>query len=455
MKSILEEELITYSKNVEFLKSIQGNILNKHGGGNELFIFLRFNQNPKEVRSLFANLPVKSAWDQYQSSNSYKKKGKLETFLGCYLSYSGYKYLQINDSEIPDDDAFRNGMASRSLGDPPITEWENLYQENIHAIILLIDDNKADLNVELKKLETDWGSSIAGIQWGKKLQNQHGQTIEHFGYVDGISQPIFFKDQYGKISTNDFWDPKAKLCLALVKEPKSNSFGSYLVFRKLEQNVKAFKQAEEKLAHQLGFIGETEEVAGALIIGRFENGLPVVKYGSVPDPEAVFKDNDFDYSIDPDGSRCPYHAHIRKTNPRGDSTRSFGSSFEDERDHRIARRGITYDDVGRNGDLTWHPDQGVGLLFLCFQSDIVNQFEFMQTFWANNNDFPKPFTGIDPVIGQYKNREDSSGLDAEQKWRDIKGDQHCSSLSHFVNMKGGEYFFAPSIKFFKNLKTTK
>ena len=44
--------------------------------------------------------------------------------------------------------------------------------------------------------------------------------------------------------------------------------------------------------------------------------------------------------------------------------------------------------------------RGVGLIFMCCQRDIKDQFEFIQRTWANNNDFSKRGTGLDPVIGQ-------------------------------------------------------
>ncbi len=455
MSSKKDLQLIDYEKDRDLLKSIQGNILNKHGGGIELFVFLKFVSSSNDVSIQLSQLDITSAWEQYQNSKFYKGNESIKMFIGCYLTYNGYKYLGFNDSHIPKNEAFRAGMHSRNLGDPERSEWEEPYNCDIDAALILIDDSEKDLKDRLDELKQAWGSSIVGIQWGHKLENEHGQTIEHFGYVDGISQPIFLKDQYEKVASKDVWDPAASPSIVLEKEPQSDYFGSYLVFRKLEQNVKAFKDAEERLANTLGFSEETEEVAGALIVGRFEHGLPVVKFGSVPDAVRVSEDNDFDYSLDPEGLRCPFHAHIRKTNPRGDSTRSFGITEDTEKDHRIARRGITYDEADRNGDLKQYPEKGVGLLFLCFQRDIINQFEFIQQSWANNNDFPKPFTGIDPVIGQNENREDGKGGVAEQKWRSIKGDQQCSSLAGFVKMKGGEYFFAPSIEFFKNLNTKK
>jgi len=107
--------------------------------------------------------------------------------------------------------------------------------------------------------------------------------------------------------------------------------------RKLEQNVKGFVGAVTALAGKLGldaYSAETgvdgTELAGAFAIGRFRDGTPVV----VQKIPGLHEDDQFNFSFsdDPEGGRCPYHAHIRKLNPRDDASHA--------RQHRIARRGI-------------------------------------------------------------------------------------------------------------------
>jgi len=97
------------------------------------------------------------------------------------------------------------------------------------------------------------------------------------------------------------------------------------------------------------------------------------------------------------------------------------------------------------------PTQGVGLLFLCYQKSIRNQFEFVQSQWASKPNFPKEGTGIDPVIGQLE-----EGKTSQQHWQAQWGhprEEPKSFVFHgFVTLKGGEYFFAPSINFLKNIE---
>ena len=144
------------------------------------------------------------------------------------------------------------------------------------------------------------------------------------------------------------------------------------------------------------------------------------------------------------GLQCPFRAHIRKTNPRG----STGDE-DAERVHIMARRGITYGDR-RPGDLEsdnleTKPEDGVGLLFMAYMADIAGQFEFTQQAWANEPDHPPHAAGTDPVIGLGPRTQ-------PEPWRDIDGTSVADfDFRGFVTMRGGEYFFAPSLSGLRRL----
>ncbi len=172
-----------------------------------------------------------------------------------------------------------------------------------------------------------------------------------------------------------------------------------------------------------------------MVVGRFENGTPVTLHGT---PVVQPPPNDFNYSEDPNGERCPFRAHIRKTNPRGDLVRQRGIPEGAERDPIMARRGITYGKriLQSNGDFAEddRPNGDVGLLFMAYMADISAQFEFTQETWVNNLDFVVDGNGLDPIIGQV-----ASGVVVnEVSWKDgykAGAAQHLFDFHGFVTLK--------------------
>lgn len=462
------------------LENLQGNILKGHGRDFTIHFFVKFTAAPNIVKRWIRDFSphVVSAKQQLQETQEYKAlKIPGGLFCNLFLSSLGYEYiLELTKEELknlfpePDEDGtgvnFLDGMeaSQTQLNDPSPETWEAGYRgRQIHAMILLADDDQNYLLRRARQVlfQIRTVGEVLAVERGRSLKNKQKQGIEHFGYADGVSQPLFLnsdiKQEEEKIGI-DKWNPSAPLDLALMKDPKAkveDCFGSYFVFRKLEQNVRGFKQREEELAKALGLEGEDEERAGALVVGRFEDGTPIVLQKDAPSNPAVPPLNNFKYDLDdPSGVKCPFHAHIRKTNPRGDVTNKFGVDEEQaERSRRIVRRGITYGirkDDPNDGDVPpeQRPSEDVGLLFMCFQSSIPRQFGFMQKSWANNVDFVNEKTGRDPVIGQK-----GDGDSQPQEWIAVWGEPQTKpfDFGEFVTLKGGEFFFAPSIPFLKNL----
>ncbi|MDF3070627.1 MAG: hypothetical protein K0R38_6228 [Polyangiaceae bacterium] len=493
---------------------LQGNILNGHGRDQAIHLFLRFNRaRITDVKTLLAGLAKSgyftSAKAQLEASRAFKISGE-DGGLFAHLALSGNGYralaltppqgaalrkrpptLNLGSPPAPvtfyERDVFEQGMRARNLllQDPPVGDWEEPFQQDIDALILIADDSNIDLiNAEkhLRQLfETGSAAPLAtivNIERGFGLRRKFydgeanpkfGENVEHFGYVDGRSQPALLNTQLEedlKRDGNKVWNPVAPPSLVLVKDPNGgeDGYGSFLVFRKLEQDVYGFKQAQRDLANELGC---PVALAGALAVGRFEDGTPVALQPGEDSEPAV--PNDFDYSGDPGGRKCPFHAHIRKTNPRLESVFAggpFAQTNEEELGHRIARRGIPYGGgLSDFADLDGLPRRGVGLLFMCYQSDIWEQFEFQQRFWANNNGFVQPAlgdparpapdfafgTGIDSIIGQQRplNVDPITGFARPPlNWSAEWGKPPTlttQSIAQFVTLKGGEYFFSPSL----------
>lgn len=464
----------TAAEYASLMSDLQGNILKAHGRDHTAHVFIRFGPDVAAAASWighFAETHITSAKRQHEESLLYREADIAGTLFGnLYLTARGYQALGLRS--LPNDPKFRAGMkaSGRALHDPDPKLWEECYRDDIHAMILLADDIEALILRETRRLrheiEHNRAGTVLGVEFGRVLRNKNGYPIEHFGYVDSISQPLFFKTKSDSAtvsaSSPQEWNPYGPLSLVLVQDPNGetrDSYGSYLVFRKLEQDVRGFELATRQLARAIGMTERESDHAGALVIGRFPDGHPITTTKEQPvDNEVSPNDylfNDFNYARD-DGTKCPFHAHIRKVNPRGDSIsparRRYGPlrELEAERRHRIVRRGIPYGrreiepkDKPRLEEL---PTNGVGLLFMCFQSDIQEQYEFLQARCANDEQFPVAKTGVDPLIGQ-------GGNGQSQLWPKGWGEPTTTPFNFmdYVHLLGGEYFFAPSISFLKKL----
>ena len=462
MALTLEESRVSNNQQFsEMLNDLQAIILKHHGRDFAFHLFLTIKSGKStEARNWiadFATSKVTSTAKQLIDSKIKKVNdidgGTVYTFS---LTSSGYNKLGIQTTLKPDNQAFQDGMKQRSnmLADNP-TDWENEFQNQIDILIIVGNSDEGIANERKDNLISQLNSNfdIIKVQKGQVLKNEHGVGIEYFGYADGISQPIFFEKEVNEQSSHTIWKDEAKLKLALVKDKGGkfqDSYGSYFVFRKLEQNVKAFKEAEEKLPkvkhiNNKGVKEINEELAGAMIVGRFEDGTEVINSSEergITSPKDL--KNDFDYSNDSDASKCPFHSHIRITNPRADVGADFAKSV------RLVRRGIPFNEIGRIGT-EGEPISGVGLLFMCYQSSIEQQFEFIQSSWANHGDIGGHMVGQDGIIGQGENNFQKQ---LPEQWGVNANLNNCdfsNPKSGFVTMKGGEYFYTPSISFLKSL----
>lgn len=462
------------------LEDTQGNILKSHGRDNSIHLFLTFTGATADVlawMNMMGTQHVTSARQQQLDAKAHRETGADGgVFVNLCLSAAGYQALGLT-SVMPDDASFRGGakQAVTNLNDPPVTQWEAGFQGDIHALVIVAADDAADTATAAKAIEANLGSiadvvdqevgAAMRVRDGKVTTDGTGSVHEHFGFADGVSQPLFFAADIEAERRNsggfDRYDPSAPLDLVLLKDPGGgpNGFGTYLVYRKLGQDVIDFHKDEAELATTLaratrGPDAEPTEaeqkLASAYIVGRFRDGTPVV--GQAVDGWTN-EPNNFNYDADVDGVKCPFHAHARKMNPRGDKARQFTSPPGEDRARRIARRAISF------GPLTLDPapEDKVGLLFLCLQSSITDQFEFLQQSWSNFTDFLRPGTGLDPIIGEAA--PDAAGV--PQQWpRDYGSFNGLNfktgaaqspyipyQFTVWVTMLGGEYFFMPSLSF--------
>jgi Dyp-type peroxidase family len=453
------------------LDELQPNIVKAHTREFLTVLFLKFT-NPAGAKTFLKSLTqsppaaplMKSAKTHLLEVKAFKATNKKGTpYVGVGLTHAGYTMLGIADPKVPPDASFRSGMKSATLNDPTSATWDPHYRDVIHAVILVGDQMSGTRNKALSSvhqlLEAAHGVTILGKEKGHGLHNSNGDGIEHFGYVDGRSQPLFLTEEINdeRLTTDGTgnWDPAFALSRVIVPDPAApdptRHFGSYFVFRKLEQDVKKFKSDEKALAKRLHLKGRDAERAGAMLVGRFEDGTPLTSQFTDGSHHPV--PNDFDYDSDPDGAKCPFFGHIRKVNPRGSG--GF-EPVEQERLHIMARRGQTYGvrtDQPNDGKIDNKPSKDVGLLFMAFNSNIAQQFEFAQSTWANNPGFPRVpagagAPGLDLVIGQSPNPRPD--IHCPAGWGEATMTT-TTAAPQAVTMKGGEYFFMPSLAFFRSL----
>ena len=403
------------------------------------------------------------------------------TWVNLWLTRDGLNLLEAPGMEAMPQE-FRDGMARRQLGDVGASapdRWVPPFAGGTepHAIIVIAGDNEPDMEtrrVRLFDIVTSHGATVVGSQVGNSRPGDE-RGHEHFGFKDGISQPgiehfttssksssippgdvlIGYVDADGNTSGQPANTPGPAPAPSPYGDtppppmtqplPPWTRNGSFVVFRRLRQDVAAFKAA---MADQGAAIGLSADQLGAKLVGRWATGAPMERVPTVPgnvDPSVTDpsiehpkvldddKINKFDFSDDPDGTRVPRAAHIRKMNPRADKLVDDSSSR-----HRMLRRGIPYGPEFTEGESPYGaavPDtQDRGLLFVNYQSSISRTFEFVQTRWANRDDFQQPGDGKDPIISQ-DTPDGTFSLPPN----------HSLTFARWVTTTGGVYAFAPSL----------
>ena len=211
--------------------------------------------------------------------------------------------------------------------------------------------------------------------------------------------------------------------------------------RELRQDVAAFWRSMDAAAASLGDPRCDAEWLAARVIGRERDGDVLTCGGALPaTPDGP--DNAFGFiSGDRHGFGCPVGSHIRRANPRDSlarDARSGNDLLQAANNHRILRRGRKYGDT--IADRRTDDGKERGLLFMCLNTDIERQFEFIQQTWLLNTDFGTLFGEMDPLLGP----KGPMTIPIEPLRRRV-------TVETFVRFAGGEYFFLPSMSALKYL----
>jgi len=368
-----------------------------------------------------------------------------EFTLNIALTYAGLKTLglSLNDlGALPQE--FREGMDTRAgvLRDvrsnnprnwsrPP---FEGAQKEGFNTELSTIDCLLQWQAINEKQVPPPIpnGADVVAIQPLQRHPNADGKYNGHFDFTDNLSQP---KDPFSHRSHQDYTNDetaKGDLLLGYKNihgdvEPVNELLldGTFMALRKLKQDVRSFRRFVSTASRNANI---PPEIIKAKIVGRFSDGTA---------PITSRKDNHFDYSSDPAGTRCPLHAHIRRANPRLKQT------------PRIVRRGFSYgtqyDSAPTNNDR--------GMIFMAYCASLAHQFEVIQGWINGGNSTGLLSAEADPMLGVAEPHKPRT-LRFEHNGNIERFDMNePKPAAQFVTLEWGLYFFVPSIAALKLLST--
>lgn len=305
---------------------------------------------------------------------AFTRSGLSKLLPGVSLDGPGLGVLARSSADIA------RACADRMNGPMP-AEWEPAFlTAQIDGVFLITGATKDEVDAAWTKLKAELGPTAMEVWPGGAIGNVRPGTAaghEHFGWQDGISQPAV-KGIADPFPGQDVVPPGLFVFGQEGAPPAPFPWmanGSLMVFRKLAQAVAEFDQF---LRDEGDKLGTDPALLGARMMGRWKSGAPLALAPLQDDRELggrADRNNDFDFSDDAGQRRCPFGSHIRKTNPRSDLPGQVQA-------RRIMRAGIPY-----GPEVADAPGAERGLLFVCYQTSIESQFEFVQASWSNNTGF--------------------------------------------------------------------
>ena len=437
------------------LEDIQGLVYSawtdhRHAG----FLFARLGDDARAARTWLDDVRA-------QVTPAVRHRRRAHGRLGVALSPTGLAALGVPADVIemmaPEATA---GMASRGrvLGDSDPATWQlGGPDDRLDALVMVYARDADTLAAELAQHRAALVAAGARVR-ADELAWPMGER-EHFGFADGLSQPFVpgfhdrpragedpiavgevvlgYRNAYGQLPMTPFWDH-----FDLGRN------GSYLVFRKLGQNVAALwswlaGHARALAGDDAAAAADLTEWLGAKLVGRWRSGAPLTLAPERDDAELATpaRRNAFAYlAHDAAGLRCPISAHIRRANPRD----ARGGTADDSRTvvgrHRIVRRGRSYGAPLPHAEALAGRDDGIarGLYFLCLQSSIARGFEFIQQTWLANPGFLGLHSEPDPIVGN-SDGKCCFTIPADPVRLRLAG------VPTVVTSLGGGYFFLPSL----------
>lgn len=450
------------------IEDVQGLVLSGYAHLNYgAYLFLTFgapNETKAWLRALIPQIATGAAWPKDASGKTIKP----DSALTLSFTYTGLEALALPQEALESFPLeFRAGITdagrSRILGDTGDSApqyWDVCGDATqTHALLIVLADSTERLTALVQQhsaaLEQAGGRVSSRIDGAKLPDNK-----EHFGYKDGISQPrlpssartsdvaevriapgefvMGYTNQYGQMPS-----------VPTLNGEDLGRNGSYLVFRKLYQDVAAFWNFVAHTAAEFEAGNRTPEEQriwlASKFVGRWPSGAPLALYPDKDEPNVPDdRVNTFLYrKRDPHGDDTPISSHVRRANPRDSNGPTGESALVMADRHQIIRRGMPYGvPLFPLEHLPPPPleDDGLdrGLIFMCFNTNISRQFEFVQQTWLNNTKFHGLYTDKDPIVS------DNDGRYTHTIPRNPVR-QQVTGVPRFVKVKGGAYLFTPGL----------
>jgi Dyp-type peroxidase family len=364
------------------------------------------------------------------------------------LTFEGLKALGVPEDSLETFTwEFRQGMTARAtalgdIGESAPEHWEAPFAgAGVHVILVAVAPDAAALEASLGRARAAFADLDGVVPIWRQDCHAPADEREHFGFRDGISHPAI--EGSGVAGSNPLEAPlkAGELvlgyrdemgCLPPAPQPDVlGRNGTYVAFRKLHQDVAAFRRCLRDNASG----SDDEALLAAKLMGRWQSGAPLALCPLHDDPALGAdgaRNNAFQYRADDaTGYRTPPGSHVRRCNPRDADVAGV------VRLHRMIRRGTAYGPPLPPGAMD---DDGAerGLMFAFVGAHLKRQFEFVQSEWINGGEFLGLGDARDPVAAAGGG---TGGYSIPR--RPIP--RRMPGLASFVTTRGGAYGFMPSL----------
>ncbi len=384
-----------------------------------------------------------------------------DAWISVAISHAGLCALNVPEESLQGfPEAFQVGMAARAehlldRGENDPKNWGPPFGGGqIHLAISIFSDTEEKWRRTMELARQQYhgfsGVTVRGIQ---EFGAQPG-SLNPLGYKDGIGQPAIegsgvdpLPGQGRPIKPGEFilgYPGEAGMPLAMPKPDILGRNGTFLGLRKYQSRVGAFNRFLRDNAQT----DQERELLAAKLVGRWRSGAPLTLAPTEDDPalgQDPYRNNDFNYASDPHGKHVPLGCHMRRMNPRDTNM----PVLTDVNIHRLIRRSTTYGAPYDPNALSERDDEVPrGLYFLFISAKAMATVEFLQREWINSGDFTGLGDERDPLLGLQEGAATFT-IPKDPVRRRVHG------IQTFNVLRGGEYFFMPSLSALKWLADLK